>query len=157
MKCTKSAIGWGSSTDPAGPELTVIWGPRLDTIVGPHTHPTLPSEALTSSTWMEFWVSPPKKFEIANAIGEFQRRNQVKISEGKIENKAGTYGAMCLRIEGKARTEIERGRDLGREFNEPLPRKCVKIWTWNPAFGNLVHSFNNIVFLYHFSLSLFFL
>ena len=103
----------------------VFWGPRLDTIVGSHTHPShLP---LNPSTWLEFGVSPPKKFGIAKAIGEFQRRNQVKISEGKNEDKAGTYGAKCQRIEGKAPTEIERGRDLRREFNEPLPRKFVKI------------------------------
>ena len=49
--------------------------------------------------------------------------------EGKIEDKARTYGVKCLRIEGRARTEIERGRDLGREFNESLSIKFVKIYT----------------------------
>ena len=70
--------------------VKVFWGPRLDEIVGPHTHPTPPSHRpLTPSTWLEFGVSPPEMFEIANAIGEFQRRNQVKISEGNIEDEAG--------------------------------------------------------------------
>ena len=104
-------------------QIKVFWGPRLDTIVGPHTHPALPSSSDPINLTGVWGITTENVWNCKCHIGEFQRRNQVKISEGKIEDKAGTYGAKCLKIEGKARTEIERGRDLGREFNEPLPRK----------------------------------
>ena len=87
------------------------------------------------------WGITTEKVWNANAIGEFQRRNQVKLSDRKIEYKAGTYGAKCLRIRGKARTEIERGRDMG--FNEPL-KICDNL---NPV-GNLVHSLNNSFYIF---------
>ena len=70
--------------------IKVFWGPRLDEIVGPQTHPPHPPIVL--------WPHKPdwslgyhhrKCLKMANAIGEFQRRNQVKISEGNIEDEAG--------------------------------------------------------------------
>ena len=79
--------------------------------MGPHAHPTLPSSS-DPINLTGVWGITTEKIEIANVISEFQRRNQVTISEGKIEDKARTYGVKCLRIENKARTGIERGRDL---------------------------------------------
>ena len=112
--------------------IKMNWGPKLDTIVGPNTHPSLPSFSdLVNLTGV--WGITIKKVWNCNATGEFQRRNQAKISEGQTEDEARTYGAKRLRIEGKARTEGE-ARDRAGEgseegLGEPLPRKLVKIET----------------------------
>ena len=106
----------GDKTGQYQSRIKVFGGPRLDTILGPHTHPSLPSsfDPINLTGVWSIRVSPSKKFEIANVIGEFQRRNQVNSSEVKIEDKARTYGAKCLRIESKAQTE---GEGLDREEN----------------------------------------
>ena len=50
--------------------IKVFWGPRLDTIVGPYTHPYLPSspDSLNLTAWNSGYHHQ-KKFEIGNPIG----------------------------------------------------------------------------------------
>ena len=118
-------------------QIKVFWDPRLDTIVGPIPTPPSHRPLTHQRTWLEFGVSPSKKFEIANAIGEFQRRNQVKISEGKIEDKARTYGAKRPRIEGKARTEGEardrEGKRSGEGVRWASPQKICENLNLKPC------------------------
>ena len=81
--------------------------------MGPYTHPSLPlSSEPVNLTGV--WDITIKKFEVANAIGEFQSRNEGEILEVKIEDKARSYGSKRPRIEGKARTEGV-ARDRARE------------------------------------------
>ena len=79
---------------------------------------------------------------------EFQRRNQVNISEGKIEDKARTQGAKCLRIEGKAQTDRDReGKRSGEGIQRATPQKICEIQLetlqaiWCTVFSNFIDFF----------------
>ena len=122
---------WPSSCPWLQSRIKVIWGPKLDTIVGPYTHPSLPSLS-DPVNLTGVWGITIEKVWIANAIGEFQRHNQVKISEGQIEVEAQTYGAKRPKIEDKAWTEGEArdraGEGHGEGLGEPLQKICEN---WN--------------------------
>ena len=43
------------------------------------------------------------------------------------------------------------GEDLGRGLGEPLPRKCLKIFTWNRAIWCIVNNVRKILFSYPYA------
>ena len=56
-----------------------------------------------------------------------------------IEGAARTEDPKRTRIDGEAWDEA-RGGGLGRGLGEPLPRKILKIHTWNHAFWSIVEA-----------------
>ena len=95
--------------------INVFWGPRLDTIVGPYTHPSLPFSSDPVNLTGVLYITIEKVWNCKCHRRVFRGAcNQVKISEGQLEDEARTYGAKRPRIEGKARTEGE-ARDRAGE------------------------------------------
>ena len=101
-----------------------LWGP----IPTPPTH-----RLLTPSTWLEFGVSPPKKFEIANAIGEFPRRKQIKTFGGEIWGQSRNLWREVPENWGRSPNRDREGKRSGEGVQRATPQKICENLNLKPC------------------------